>query len=155
MRSWGQVALFRVICVLIGICHWNACIWWIVGKEAPSPDVDLSILPSPLPLPPLLALRLPLPLPLPLSACPVCLSVCPSLCLSTSLHPYVRYEPVQSHSLRGVSCDINSCCLALQSQTSYNVQTCRFYIVVGDTMLHVCEYTIQPGEPVERPVHGR
>jgi hypothetical protein len=28
-----SVALFRVICVLIGICHWNACIWWIVGKE--------------------------------------------------------------------------------------------------------------------------
>jgi len=26
-------ALIRVIAVLIGICHWNACIWWMVGQE--------------------------------------------------------------------------------------------------------------------------
>jgi len=28
-----SMALVRVIAVLIGICHWNACIWWLVGQE--------------------------------------------------------------------------------------------------------------------------
>jgi len=27
-------ALLRVIFVLIGICHWNACIWWMVGQPS-------------------------------------------------------------------------------------------------------------------------
>jgi len=27
-----SVALLRVIVVLAGICHWNACVWWMVGQ---------------------------------------------------------------------------------------------------------------------------
>mmetsp|Transcript_7404 Transcript_7404/g.16268 ORF Transcript_7404/g.16268 Transcript_7404/m.16268 type:complete len:704 (+) Transcript_7404:40-2151(+) len=27
-----SVALMRVMCVLVVICHWNACIWWMLGK---------------------------------------------------------------------------------------------------------------------------
>mmetsp|Transcript_10850 Transcript_10850/g.31376 ORF Transcript_10850/g.31376 Transcript_10850/m.31376 type:complete len:724 (+) Transcript_10850:72-2243(+) len=28
------LALFRVVLVLAGICHWNACIWWMVGQPS-------------------------------------------------------------------------------------------------------------------------
>lgn len=27
-----SVALLRVVLVLVGICHWNACIWWMIGQ---------------------------------------------------------------------------------------------------------------------------
>jgi hypothetical protein len=26
------VQLFKVLSVLVGICHWNACIWWMIGQ---------------------------------------------------------------------------------------------------------------------------
>jgi len=29
-----SVALFRVLFVLTGICHWNACIWWMIGQPS-------------------------------------------------------------------------------------------------------------------------
>jgi len=29
-----SVALLRVIVVLAGICHWNACIWWMIGQPS-------------------------------------------------------------------------------------------------------------------------
>jgi len=28
------LALLRVALVLVGICHWNACIWWMIGQPA-------------------------------------------------------------------------------------------------------------------------
>lgn len=27
-----SVSLFRILLVLLGICHWNACIWWLIGQ---------------------------------------------------------------------------------------------------------------------------
>jgi len=29
-----SLALVRVVLVLVGICHWNACIWWIIGQPS-------------------------------------------------------------------------------------------------------------------------
>lgn len=42
------VALLRVVLVLVGICHWNACIWWMIGQprslitEMMSEDAQVS-----------------------------------------------------------------------------------------------------------------